>query len=330
LNAPDPSTHHIPAASPSDREKPASRRWTLHGLNNSLIFGATCRSVAVLPKNVSYAIGDMGTWLAWRLMRRTREAIADNLRAIFPDESPIALERKALLTLRAYARDVIDFLAALDLSPGDTNALFIYRPEHAELFEKLMAKGQGIVLVSGHYGNWELGSVAMRRVFHLPLTIVAMAEESDGVNQLRRDIRDRLGADTVEVRKSLDTALQIRKRLADNRTVALLMDRHLGRDRVEVRFLDRRAWFLKTPALMAFLSGAPLVPCFIERAEDGRFSVSPGEPIFVAADAPRDLAIQRAAQQFADQLEVRIRRQPQYWYQFYRYWDAQADSSSAD
>ena len=126
----------------------------------------------------------------------------------------------------------------------------------------------------------------MRRVFNLPLTVVAMAEASDEVNRLRRDIRDSLGIDTVEVRQSLDTALQIRKRLADNRIVALLMDRHLGRDRVQVNFLGRPTWFLRTPALMAFLSGAPLVPCFIERIDGGRFSVSPGEPIFVATDVP--------------------------------------------
>ena len=79
----------------------------------------------------------------------------------------------------------------------------------------------------------------MRRVFDLPLTIVAMAEASEEVNRIRREIRDRLGTDTIEVRKSLDTALQIRRRLADNRIVAMLMDRHLGRDRVEVSFLGR-------------------------------------------------------------------------------------------
>ena len=295
-------------------------------MNNGVIFGATCRGVAVLPKRVSYAIGDVGTWLAWRLMRRTREAIADNLRAIYPDESSRARERRARLTLRWYARDVIDFLCALDLSAADTDALFAYEPAHMRLFEELLARGRGIILATGHYGNWELGSVVMQRVFKLPLTIVAMAEASADVNRFRRDIRDRLGADTVEVRQSLDTALQIRKRLANNKIVALLMDRHLGRDRVEVSFLGRPTWFLKTPALMAFLSGAPLVPCFIERVAGGRFSVSPGEPIFVATDVPRDQAIQRAAQQFADQLEVRIRRQPQYWYQFYRYWDAQDES----
>ena len=143
------------------------------------------------------------------------------------------------------------------------------------MFETLLAEGRGIILVSGHYGNWEIGSVLMR-VLNLPLTIVAMAEANPEVNRRRREMRDRLGADTIEVRKSLDTALQIRRRLGDNRIVAMLMDRHFGRDRVEVTLAGRRAWFLKTPALMGLLTGAPLVPCFIERTGPARFSASAG------------------------------------------------------
>ena len=302
------------------------RRWTLHGLNNGLIFGLTCRGVRRLPRRVSYAIGDVGTWIAWRVMKQTRLALADNLHALFPDEPLEARERRGLETLRAYARDVIDFLRALELSSSGIRALFEYTPEHARLFDTLLEQGRGIILVSGHYGNWELGGVAMRRLFDHPLTVVAMAEANEEVNRLRRDIRDRLGIDTVEVRQSLDTALQIRKRLADNRVVALLMDRHVGRDRVLVDFLGRPTWFLRTPAMMAVLSGAPLVPCFIERIEGDRFRISPGEPIVVAASQPRDAAIQLAAQQFADQVAARIRLNPQYWYHFYRYWDAQTGS----
>jgi KDO2-lipid IV(A) lauroyltransferase len=295
-------------------------------LNNGVIFAATCRGVSLLPRRVSYAIGDVGTWIAWHVMRRTRAALADNLRAIFPDDAPHVLEGRARLTLRSYARDVIAFLRALSLSPAEARALFDYQPEHVELFERLLAQGRGILLVTGHYGNWELGGVALRRIFDLPLTVVAMAEASEDVNRQRRDIREKLGIDTVEVRRSLDTALQIRKRLAENRIVALLMDRHFGRDRVQVNFLGRPTWFLRTPVLMAFLSGAPLVPCFIERIDRARFNVSPGEPIVVATDVTRDEAIQQAAQQFAAQLEVRILRHPHYWYHFYRYWDAQRDS----
>ena len=318
----------LPADGPgiaAERRAPLPRRWTLHGLNNGLIFNATCRGVSFLPRSVSYAIGHVGTWLAWRLMDRTRAAVADNLRALRQDGSDRDLEREALKTLRTYANDVIDFLRGLDASDTEIDRLFAVRPQDGQLFRDLLAQNRGIILVSGHYGNWEIGSVFMRRVLDLPLTIVAMAEANEEVNRIRHEIRRSLGTDTIEVRKSLDTALQIRRRLGDNRIVAMLMDRHMGRDRVEVSFLGRRAWFLQTPALMGYLTGAPLVPCFIERIGRARFSVQPGDPIVVSREVPREEAIRHAAQQFADQLGARIRERPHQWYHFYPYWKAQED-----
>jgi lauroyl/myristoyl acyltransferase len=74
---------------------------------------------------------------------------------------------------------------------------------------------------------------------------------------------------------------------------------------------------------MGFMTGAPLVPCFIERVAPGHFRVRAGTPITVARDRPREEAIAIAAQDFADQLSARVRAHPELWYHFYRYWDAQ-------
>jgi len=303
----------------------APRRWTLHGLNNGLIFSATYHGVRTLPRPVSYALGDSGTWLAWRLMRQSRAALVDNLSVLFPDESRAALERRALDTFRSYARDTVDFLRALQASPDEATAMFDLAKESRDLFFELIARGQGVILVTGHYGNWEVGSVLVRRALAVPLTIVAMAEASPTVNRIRRDIRDNLGVGSIEVRQSLDTALQIRRRLADREIVAMLVDRHYGRDRVAVTLFGRPAWFLKTPVLMANLSGAPLLPCFIERTGPARFKALLGAPVYVSRDLPRDDAIAAAAQRIADALGDRIRARPELWYHFYRYWDAQRD-----
>ena len=300
------------------------RRWTLHGLNNGALFRATVRGVTTLPGTVSYAIGHVGTWIAWRLMPKSNAALASNLRALFPGETEADLQRRALATYRAYARDTIDFLRSLDASPADLQKMFVIPDETRRMLQDALQDGRGFLLVTGHYGNWEIGSALMRRL-ELPLTVVAMAEADSEVNELRREIRDRLGVDTLEVRQSMDTALQIRRRLMEGRSVALLMDRHIGRDRVQVRFLDRDAWFLRTPAVLARLSGAPMVPCFLERIGPGRYRTEVEPPIYVDPAVDRDVAIQQATQRFAAGLERRVRAHPEFWYQFYRYWDAQSD-----
>jgi lauroyl/myristoyl acyltransferase len=304
---------------------PAPRRWTLHGLNNGLIFSATYHGVRTLPRGVSYAIGYTGTWLAWRLMARTRAALADNLAPLFPGEDRGALERRALATFRSYAYDVIDFVRALGAPSDEEQHLFVTSEQHRSMLESVLARGRGMIIVTGHYGNWEIGSVLIRRALDMPLTIVAMAEPSPTVNRIRREIRQSLGAQTIEVRQSIDTALQIRRCLSQNQIVAMLVDRHFGRDRVPVQFIGRPAWLLRTPLLMAHASGAPLIPCFIERTAPGRFIPQLGRPIYIATDIPRDEAIARGAQQLSDELEARVREHPELWYHFYRYWDAQRD-----
>lgn len=306
----------------SERTAQETRRWTLHGLNNGWLFRTTVRSVTALPRPVSYAIAEAATWISWRLMTETNAAIADNLRAVFPDETERQLRRRALETYRAYARDTIDFLRSISSTPEEAALIFDIPERTSRTLEGLMAEGRGFILVCGHFGNWEIGSTLMHAL-RLPLTLVAMTEADDGVNRIRREIRERLGADTLEVRQSLDTPLQIRRRLGENRAVALLMDRHMSRDRVEVRLLGRRAWFLRTPAVLARLTGAPLVPCFIERCGPGRFRAEAGDPIYVDAAGDRGEAIGAAAQAFATLLEQRIRARPEHWYHFYRYWDAQ-------
>jgi KDO2-lipid IV(A) lauroyltransferase len=313
-----------PAAAPPD-DIGAPRRWTLHGLNNGLIFWSTYHGVRLLPRSVSYAIGHVGSWLAWRAWRTTREAIADNLAPVFPDDSRQQRERRALGTLRAYARDAIDFLRAIAGPRVSAYELFDLVDEHRALFEGLLARGQGIILITGHYGNWEIGSLLIRDGLDLPLRIVAMAEANPTVNRIRREIRQQIGAETIEVRQSFDTALQIRRCLAGNNIVAMLVDRHYGKDRIPVTLFGRQAWFLRTPFLMAQMSGAPLLPCAVERIGQGRFRARPVQPIFISRDLEREEALRRGAQEVANAIESRVREYPEYWYHFYRYWDAQRD-----
>ena len=101
----------------------------------------------------------------------------------------------------------------------------------------------------------------------------------------------------------------------------MLLDRHIGRDRVEVTFFGRPTSFLRTPAMIAALSGAPMLPAFMIRQPDGRLAGEFGEPIVLDAGKPTDESLQAATQMFARQLEDRIRANPHLWYQFYRYWE---------
>lgn len=304
--------------------EPTRGWWSTHALNSGLIFGLTMRGVRTLPRGVAYALGHVSTWIAWRLMPRVTDAVAANLAPIYPDASMAERRRMALRNFRSYANDTIDFLRALPASAEESRQMFDLRQQSGEIFQRVLREGRGAIVVTGHYANWEIGGILMRRVLDLPLTVLAMAEADPDVQRMRNQTRDLMGIETLEVRQSMATALKIRETLARNRVVAMLVDRHIGRDRVAVTFFGRRVWFLHTPALLAYMTGAPLVPCFLERVGRGAFTTVAFEPIYVDRDAPRDRAIEDAMQRVAACLEERIRLKPHLWYAFYPYWETSA------
>jgi KDO2-lipid IV(A) lauroyltransferase len=277
---------------------------------------------AALPLSVSRPATFAGTRVAYWTLRETRAALARNFRIAFPELPAPEVEALARRTYHSYSSDVLDLFRSVSMPPAEAMALFEDPEVHGGAFMDALSGGKGVILVTGHFGNWEIGG-ALMRALDLPMTIVAMREASEEINRLRLEFRQRFGADTIEVRQSMDTALQIRRRLADNRIVAMLMDRHVDRDRVPVTFFGRRAYFLRTPPLLAYMTGAPLLPCSVVRMPSGRFRVAPGRPIFVSHDVDRETSVRRAAQAFADQLEACIRETPHAWYQFYDFWAAQ-------
>jgi lauroyl/myristoyl acyltransferase len=301
-------------------------RWHAGALNNGLIFGATYHGVTRLPRACSYSIGHVGTWLAYHFMRDGTRALIDNFRVVRPGATEAELRRLALLTYRSYARDTIDFMRSLPMNRAQLAPMMAELGRHR--LERLLGQGRGVIVVGGHFGNWELGGVALRLMHGYPLTVVAKSEASPVVGKFRRQMRDSLGIETLEIGQMLETALQIRRLLATNGIVAMLLDRPLGRDRVDVSFFGRRTGFLRSPAMIGYLSGAPLLPAFVIRQADGRFCASLGEPIVVDAARPTEDSVRDATQDFAAQLESQIRVNPHLWYQFYPYWDpASADQS---
>ncbi len=103
----------------------------------------------------------------------------------------------------------------------------------------------------------------------------------------------------------------------------MLLDRHLGKDYVEVEFFGKPAFFLRTPALLAFFSGAPLIPSFVYRDEADRLVVECGPAIDVPREGDRDANLRAATQAVAATIERQIRARPHYWYQFYSFWASQ-------
>src|SRR5438874_340233 len=175
--------------------------------------------------------------LARRVVRGRDRLAMRNLRMVFPDKS--ADERRRILDdcWRHFGRETLDGIRTQYLSPEEIAQRCPM--VGAEVLDAALARGRGVLVVSGHYGGWELGALAvMSRLRH----VVSVARPLDN-EYLDRDlarIRERNGTEVVDRRRA---ARSLYKALSKNGVVALLVDQAVQpREGVIAPFLGIPAW----------------------------------------------------------------------------------------
>jgi phosphatidylinositol dimannoside acyltransferase len=291
------------------------KKWVAHGLSNRIVYGGLHYGARWLPMPVLNAINLVGNGLAVTFLTRTKEGMRDNFRTALGVTGTEA-EDLARRQFFEYGRHTIDVwrLRSEAFVPRITTF-----EEDARVLARARRNGRGFLLVTGHVGNWEMGAVTLGRHDLVP-AVVGQAELDPGVREMRQQLRDRLGVESIDIGTSMGTAFKVRAAIDRGRAVALLVDRAYPEDRVSVSFFGRPTFFLRSPALLARLCGCEILPGFFLRHRDGSYFNVWGEPI--AADPSRspeeDAA--RIMSRVAADLESVIRAHPTQWFNFYGFW----------
>jgi len=304
-------------AVPSGPTAPRGRKkWVSHGLSNRIVYGGLHYGARWLPMAALNTINVVGNGLAVTFLKRTKDGMRDNfVNALGVSEAQAReLARKQFFE---YGRHTIDVwrLRSEAFVPRITTF-----EEDARVLKGVRRNGRGFLLVTGHVGNWEMGAVTLRQHDLVP-AVVGQAELDPNVQEMRQQLRERLGVESIDIGSSMATAFKVRAAVEGGRAVALLVDRAYPEDRVVVPFFGRPTPFLRSPALLARFCGCEILPGFFLRQSDGSYFNVWGEPLCAdAAVSPDDDAV-RIMTRIASDLEGVVRRFPTQWFNFYKFWD---------
>ena len=252
------SAIEAPGASPrTPAPHRARRKWVSHGLSNRIVDGGLHYGARWLPLPVLQAISTVGNGIAVTTLKETRRGMAENFRHALAVSEQEA-DRLARAVFFEYGRATIDVwrLRSEAFTPRITTF-----DEDARVLAASRRGGRGFLLVTGHVGNWEMGAVTLRRHGLTP-AVVGQPELDPNVQEMRRELRERLGVDSIDIGTSMATAFKVRSAVDRERAVALLVDRAYPEDRVVVPFFGRPTPFLRSPALLARFCGCDVLPGF--------------------------------------------------------------------
>jgi KDO2-lipid IV(A) lauroyltransferase len=186
--------------------------------------------------------------------------------------------------------------------------------------ESAYAAGKGVLILTAHYGVYELGSLLLGH--DKPTSVVFVADKFRDVERFRASFRSLAAVEAIPVEPdAIWSSLPVLRALRAGRLVAMQGDRDFGGPGIPATFFGERVRFPRGPFLVAMLTGAPIVPTFIRYTSDFAFESSIHPPIEVAAGPAgnRERHLAAAVQQWATVLEGEIRAHPTQWFTFYDY-----------
>lgn len=259
-------------------------------------------------------------WLMYKLFPIRKGVVMRNLTRVFSDVLPKEeIERLAQAFYGHFITFFVEF-ARLRLMSEKRRKAWV-RIENHEALESALAQGKGALLLTGHFGNWEVATVAgigqapqFKGRFHF----VRRPFKPKWLNDRVTRRFQRSGFGTLTKRDSLERILQL---LGEGSIIVFILDQHANhKDGFPVEFLGHRARTFKSLAIIAVSTGTPVVPASSWREPDGSHVLrfEDALPVIEHPDPGEEIRLNTRA--YNEALEQAILRHPEQWIWMHKRW----------
>jgi len=280
--------------------------------------------VRILPDGAVRGLGSAIGLAGYLLLRSRRRLAQAQLAAAFPTRTDAECRAIARATFAHFGRLLVVLLKFSTLTPDEMRRRVEFDGE--ERVRRALAGGKGAIVVTGHFGYWEVQGVAQALVLP-PMSVLARPLDNPHLHALLERIRGATGNRVIYRHGAIRRAWRA---LAGNETVGILIDQHiLGGDAVQVEFFSRPVATTAAVAALALRTGAPVLPIFCLPLPNGRFRLIYEHPIELPAAGSTD-PVRELTQRCTDVLEMYVRRHPHLWLWMHHRWRDEHDAPARE
>jgi len=278
--------------------------FRLLGIDGASAFGG------FIGRNVFYRIGGV--------MNRARE----NLRAAYPDMQPAEME--------SIIREMCDNLGRTVAEYPHLDKLKLHGPNPRleiagkEIADAEIARGKGVMFISGHFANWE-GMPVMATQLGYDGGLVYRPPNNPYVDNYISRMRASAGP-KVQIGKGAQGTRKIFTMLRRGLCILLLVDQKTEQG-VMAPFFGRPAPTTPAPAALALKLGSTLLPASNERLGGARFRMTVHPPIEYTPTGDHDADVQALTEKINAAMEAAVRKRPSQWLWIHRRWKTARDET---
>ena len=297
----------------------------IESLNNLFYLSLFYIFSSVVPRSFHKGFIAIGGDILSCVMKDTKKLIERNLAVIGDGRyAGKEMERMVKNTFKNYGKYLLDYMTMHRIEKNNIHNYIEIGEIGGENLLHAMKEGKGVICVTPHLGNWELGGIVLA-LRGYKLNVLSLRDTNDRISKFREHIRFKNMINSIYIDSdNIYTITNVISALRRNEIVAALADREDSSKTIEVNYFGRRTNFPAGIAYLALASGAPVVPVFVVLRSSGKYQGIIEKPIrFDNCNAPtRSAAIKMGVQQMASVFERYIREYPDQWYNFYPYWSS--------
>ena len=286
--------------------------------SEKIIIGAfehVLKLIGLFPRKLAQRIADLLGRTLFIVAKKHRCIAMDNLTYAFGHEKqPQEIENIARQVFINLVKVVFEIGWSLHLKENQMAEHFKIDGFHH--IRNAYEKGKGVLVLTAHFGNWELLTV-IGKIIKFTINIVVRPLDFKPLDHFIFNLRTRFGGKIIPKERSIHTII---RSLHRGEIVVLLMDQNVDwYEGVFVDFMGHRACTSKGLALLALKTGVPVIPVFMIREKSG-FRAEFGPEIVTVKTGDRQRDIETNTQEYNRVIENFIRLYPDQWFWVHQRW----------
>lgn len=275
-----------------------------------------------LPWSAAVALARLLAEVGWRLDRRHRAVAIDNLRQAYPHLDDASVTRLARAGYDHLGLLVVETARLPRVFHPHTAEKYIHyaNPSDYERAVGWVKTGRSLLVVTGHFGNWEMFCYACGRLGFRG-SAVARRADNPHLDRFVRRFRQKTGQEVLDKNRDYD---RIQAVLAGGGYLGMLGDQDAGPRGLFVDFLGRPASTFKSIALLSLTYSAPVLVFGAARLGGPlKYRIYLEDVILPEEYASTPDATRAITQRYSDALARMVRRHPEQYFWVHRRWKHQ-------
>ena len=298
---------------PEDR--PLPERWYTHGWNRDISWRLIHTVIPKVPRPLRPPIHLATTAVCFLAMPRERRAARLNLERV-TKRSGLAARLLAFRLFYNFSKFMVGYTDIMRLEPGTMRRWVEGGDEATRRIQALLAEGKGLIVLTLHLGNWEMG-LAHLAAMGRPVSVVLRPEDSEAA-PFEDEAHRRAGVRVVPAGESAWNGLDLLLSLRRSEIVAIQGDRPFGPLRQRASLFGAPVDLPAGPFVLAQASGAPILAVCVPILGHFRCRIVVDGPLRVG---PGGEGVRAAVEAFARVVERFVGAYPTQWFNFYEVWE---------